>query len=250
MKALITGASSGIGKDMAKYLDCMDYELILVGRNLNSLKCLEKEIKNKCTIIECDLCIKKDIQKVCDIIKNEKIDVLINNAGFGDCGYFSETSLGKELKMIDTNIKAMHILFKETIKMMEDRNSGYILNTSSFSAFAPGPLMATYYATKAYVLRISEAIHYEEKMKNKNVHISILCPGPIKTNFENVANVEFKIKEFESKYVAKYAINKMFKNKLVIVPGLSMKFTRLFMNIIPNKILMFLLSNIQVKRSK
>lgn len=248
MKALITGASSGIGRDMAKYLDNMNYDLMLVGRNINSLNSLKKELKNKCTIIKCDLSIENDIQKVCNIIKKEKIDILINNAGFGDCDYFTKSNLDKEIKMIDTNIKAMHIIFKETLKMMDEKNNGYILNTSSFSAFSPGPLMATYYATKAYVLRISEAVYYEEKMKNKNVHISVLCPSPIKTNFENIANVDFKIKKFESKYVAKYAINKMFKNKLVIIPGLSMKIFRIIINIIPNKILMFFSSYIQKKR--
>ena len=150
--------------------------------------------------------------------------------------------------MIDLNIKAVHILTKLILKDMEDRNSGYILNVASSAAFQPGPLMATYYATKSYVYNLSEAIYYEEKKKKKNVHISVLCPGPVDTNFNNVAGVKFGVKPMTSKKVAKYAIDNMFKNKLLIIPGFTMKLIRFFIRFIPNKLLLRMTYNIQKKK--
>ena len=108
--------------------------------------------------------------------------------------------------------------------------------------------MATYYATKSYVYQLTEAIYYEEKKKKKNVHISVLCPGPVDTNFNNVAGVKFGVKPMTSKKVAKYAIDNMFKNKLLIIPGFTMKLIRFFIRFIPNKLLLRMTYNIQKKK--
>ncbi len=239
MKVLLTGASSGIGKDMAKMLNKKGYDLVLVARDeekLNSVKTeLQKENSgNKIEIISMDLSIEENCLKLCNDVKD--VDILINNAGFGDCGAFSKTDLEKEIKMIKTNIVAYHILMKEYLKQMKERGSGKILNVASIAGFMPGPLMATYYATKAYIVRLSEAVREELKKEKSNVKISILCPGPVETNFNNVANVKFKLREANSFDVAKYAIKKMGKGKFYIVPGLDVKLARLGAKIFPANI--------------
>ena len=248
MKALITGASSGIGLDMARYLSTKKIELFLVSRPKEKLEEIQKELPTKVTVIVADLSFEQKVKELYALVKKENIDILINNAGFGKFGNFTDTNLNDEIEMIDLNIKAVHILTKLILKDMEDRNSGYILNVASSAAFQPGPLMATYYATKSYVYNLSEAIYYEEKKKKKNVHISVLCPGPVDTNFNNVAGVKFGVKPMTSKKVAKYAIDNMFKNKLLIIPGFTMKLIRFFIRFIPNKLLLRMTYNIQKKK--
>ena len=248
MKALITGASSGIGKDITKYLSSLGYDVIIVARDIEGLKNVEKEIKTKCKIIDMDLGSKDNCNKLYDMVKKDNIDILINNAGFGTFGEFTETSLDKELNMIDVNITAVHILTKLFLKDFVKRNTGYILNVSSSAAFQAGPLMATYYATKAYVLRLTTAIYEELKKTKSNVHISVLCPGPVKTNFNNVANVKFEIKSVSSEYVAKYCIDEMFKNKLIIIPKFYMKVLIFFSKIAPIKLALKFAYNIQNKK--
>ena len=157
------------------------------------------------------------------MVKKKDIDILINNAGFGLFGHFNTTKLDKELDMIELNIKTVHTLTKLFLKDFIKKNKGYILNVASSAAFMPGPLMATYYATKAYVLHLTEAINEELKRDNKNVYVGALCPGPVNTNFNKVAGVSFNLDSLESYDVAKYAINKMLKNKAVIVPGIKIK---------------------------
>ena len=182
--------------------------------------------------------------------KNDNIDILINNAGFGLFGEFTETDLNKELEMIDVNIKAVHILTKLFLKDMKKRNKGYILNVSSAASFQAGPLMATYYATKSYVTKLTLAIYEELRRDKSNVHISCLCPGPVNTNFNNVANVQFSMKSLSSEYVARYAINKMFQNKLIIIPGIKMKFTIFFNRLVSNKLAIKIVYKVQKKKEK
>ena len=239
MKVVLTGASSGIGKDMVKILNKKGYDLVLVARDEEKLNNVKKELEeekigNKIEIIAMDLSEEANCKKLCEQIKD--IDILINNAGFGDCGDFTKTDLEKEIKMIKTNIIAYHILMKEYLKEMKKRGSGKILNVASIAGFMPGPLMATYYATKAYVVRLSEAVREELKREKSKVKISILCPGPVATNFNNVANVKFKLREANSFDVAKYAIKKMEKGKFYIVPGLDVKIGKLGAKIFPTNL--------------
>ena len=228
MKFLITGASSGIGLEMARILSKKDHELILVARDKEKLQSIQEELGKNVKIIVADLSKEAKVKELYILCKNEKIDGLINNAGFGDCEFFTESDLNKELSMIDVNIKAVHILTKLFLKDMVNRNSGYILNVASMAAFAPGPLMATYYSTKAYVLRLTTAIAEELRRKKSKVSISCLCPGPVKTNFNAVANVAFSIDGLDASYVAQYALDQLFKNKLIIVPGFKMKAAKFF----------------------
>ncbi len=239
MKVLLTGASSGIGKDMAKILNKKGYDLVLVARDEERLENVKTELEkesngNEIEVISMDLSVEENCFKLCNDVKD--VDILINNAGFGDCGAFSKTDLEKEIKMIKTNIVAYHILMKEYLKQMKERGSGKILNVASIAGFMPGPLMATYYATKAYVVRLSEAVREELKKEKSNIKISILCPGPVATNFNNVANVKFKLREAKSFDVAKYAIKKMEKGKFYIVPGLDVKIGRLGAKLFPTNL--------------
>ena len=225
MKALITGSSSGIGRDMARNLAKKGYDLVLVARDEIKLKELADELKQKTNvkieIISMDLSIEENCKELHKCVPD--VDILINNAGFGDCGDFTKTDLNKEMKMIKTNIIAYHILTKLYLIDMKAKNNGKILNVASIAGFMPGPLMATYYATKSYVVRLSESIREELKKEKSNVQISILCPGPVKTNFNNVANVRFHMREANSISVANYAIDNLFKGKFYIIPGLDVK---------------------------
>lgn len=250
MKALITGASSGIGLDMARYLATKDCELILVSRNKERLEEIQEQLPTKTTIIVADLSNEQRVKELYVIAKKENIDILINNAGLGDFGCLTDTDLNKDLELINTNIKAVHILTKYLVKDMEKRETDtYILNVSSSAAFQPGPLMSTYYSTKAYVYQLTEALYYEEKKKNTKVHVSVLCPGPVETNFNNVAGVTFSVKPLKSTFVAKYAIDQMFKNKMLIIPGFKMKCAKFFGRFVPDKIMLKIIYNIQKRKA-
>lgn len=235
MKALITGASSGIGRDIARELSKRGYDLIIVARNRKKLEELKNDLATNVQIIDMDLTSEDNCKKLYEQAKG--IDILINNAGLGEFGKFTETDLEKELTIIKTNITALHILTKLYLQDMTKRNSGRILNVASIAGFMSGPLMATYYASKAYVVRLTEAIREELNKQNSKVKISLLCPGPVKTNFNNVANVRFQMKSLTSEYVARYAINKMLKNKFYIVPGFTIKLAKFFSKITPTVIL-------------
>lgn len=248
MKALITGASSGIGADMARVLSKEGHDLILVARRKTKLEKLKKELDTNVQIIELDVSSTFNCMKLYNKVKKENIDILINNAGFGLAGDFASSSMDKELDMIDLNIKGVHTLTKQFLKDFKKKDKGYILNVASSAGFMPGPLMATYYATKSYVLNLSEAIYEELRRENSNVSISVLCPGPVDTEFNKVAKVQFSMKGLNSYDVAKYAIEKMFKEKLIIVPSFKMKVAIFFTRFIPRKQLLKMTYNIQKKK--
>ena len=197
MKALITGASSGIGLEMAKYLSELGYDLIVISQNKNKLDEIYINFTTKVKTLEFDLTKEDNCYKLFDMVKKDKIDILINNAGFGDFGKFTETSLDKELDMIN----------------------------------------------------LSLAIYEELKQVNSKVKISIFCPGPVNTNFNKVANVKFNITSIGSNFAARYAIDNMFKNKLIIVPP-NMKLNRIFTKISPTKLTLYIESKIQEKDKK
>ena len=250
MKALITGASSGIGLDMARYLATKKYELILVARNKEKLEEIQEELPTKVTIVVADLSNEQRVKDLYVFAKKENIDILINNAGLGDFGPLTDTDINKDLELINTNIKAVHMLTKYMVKDMEKRKTDtYIMNVASSAVFSSGPLMSTYYATKGYVYRLTEALYYEEKKKNTKVHISVLCPGPVETNFNNVAGVHFSVKPLSSSYVAKYAIDKMFKEKMLIIPGIKMKLAKFFGRFVSDKFMLRIIYRIQKKKA-
>lgn len=245
MKALVTGGTSGIGLDIARELDKRGYDLVLVSEK-SSVDI--NEFKNKVEIINMDLSNIDNCYKLHDQVKD--IDVFINNAGFGTFGPFYETDINKELKMIDVNVKAMHVLTKLYLKDMKEKNSGYILNTASAAAYAYGPLMSTYYASKSYVYKLTTAIYEELRREKSNVVISCLTPGPVYTKFQEKANVDFTVSTLTSEYVGKYAVDKLFKKKLLIVPGFSIKLSKLFINFLPVKLALKICYGFQKRKDK
>ena len=245
MIALVTGASSGIGRDIARELAKRKYDVIIVARTESSLKELKKELEKeyriKVYIKIVDLTNRENCEKLYKDVKEKfkDIDVLVNNAGLGTCGRFTDTNLKKEEQIIDTNITALHILMKLFLKDMCKKDRGYIMNVASIAGFMPGPLMATYYASKAYVVRLTEAVQRELKMQKLHVKVSVLCPGPVKTNFQKVADVKFNSPEAQSSVVAKKAVEKMFRGKKIIFTEWYISIVRIFAKIIPDSFMGF-----------
>lgn len=245
MKALITGASSGLGREFAKILSNMGYDLILVARRKKRLESLQKELNTNVQIISMDISSSYNCMQLYELVKKEDIEILINNAGFGVFGQFTKTNIEKELDMIDLNIKSVHMLTKLFLKDFKKKNKGYILNVASSAAFLPGPLMASYYASKSYVFNLTMAIHEELRRENSNVYVGVLCPGPVDTEFNKVAGVKFSVKSLTADKVCNYAINKMFNKKILIIPGFQMKFIYAFSCFLPLKTKLKLTYNIQ-----
>ena len=248
MTALITGASSGIGMEIAKILASKyNIYVIITGRNEKNLINLCNEIGiEKCRYFIADL---SDKNECCDLYENVKkynIDILVNNAGFGIFGEFSDTSLDSELEMINVNISAVHILTKLFLKDFIKKNTGYILNIASSAGFMPGPMMSTYYATKNYVVRLSEAIHEELAAKKRNIYIGAFCPGPVRTDFNKRAGIiSSSSKSITAKYAALYAIENMFKKKMIIIPTFYMNFMVFGSRFVSDKILLKCVSHFQ-----
>ena len=248
MKALITGASSGIGKSMCYYLASKNIDLILVARSKDELEKIKSEVSVNTEIINMDLQVQDNLFKLYDLCKDKDIDILINNAGFGLFGLFQETDLFRELEMIDLNIKAYHILTKLFLRDFIKKDSGYILNVASSAGFMAGPRLSTYYATKNYVLKLTMAINEELRQSGSHVVVSALCPGPVNTNFNKVANGEFSIKEVSPKFVAEYAIDKLFQKKMLIIPTLRIKLGIFLLRLVPYRLQLSFCYHIQGKK--
>lgn len=222
---------------MAKIFVKRGHTVYAVARREERLIELKSELGETIIPISVDLSCQEQCINLHEKLKNENIDIVINNAGLGVFGEFDQSDLKKELYMIDTNIKAVHIITKLFLKDFKERNHGYILNVASSAGFMMGPLFSSYYASKAYVLRLTQAIHRELKENGTNVHVSVLCPGPVRTEFDSVANVKNSLKGLPSYYVAHYAIDKMLKNKVLIIPGTWMKISIFFSRLIPDNLL-------------
>ena len=227
--ALITGASNGIGLELAKVHASKGGDLVLVARNktkLNELKAeLESQFKVSVYTIGKDLSANNSAQEVYDETtkQNIQIDYLINNAGFGDFGMFAETEWNKELQMINLNITTLTQFTKLYLQDMVKRKSGKIMNVASTAAFQSGPTMAVYYATKAYVLSFSEAV--DNEVSGKGVTVTTLCPGPTESGFQAAAAMEesnlVKGKKLPTaKEVAEYGYSSMMKGKTVAIHGM------------------------------
>ena len=236
MKALVTGASSGIGYEMAKYLSTLGYDIIAVARDEDRLEKLKLESDGNVQIIPMDLAQEENCRKLYETLHNQNIDVLINNAGFGVFGEFLKTDLERELSMIHTNISALHILTKLFYRDMAEKNTGTIMNVASIAGFMPGPMMAGYYASKAYVIRLTQAIREEILDRKLNVHVCLLCPGPVNTRFSRTAEFEKDLHGLTAPHVAKYAVDRMRKGKFMIVPGGSVKAARVLAKIFPDSL--------------
>lgn len=247
MKALITGATSGIGRCIAENLSKKGWELILTGRNENKLKKLQKKL-GRTEIITADLSDENDVFKVYDFCKYRKIDLLVNNAGYGIFGRFDETDLADELAMINVNIKSVHILTKLFLRDFKKRNRGRILNVASSAGFLTGPLLSSYYASKNYVVRLSLAVAEELRREKSAVTITVLCPGPVDTNFNNRAGVTFSMKPISPEYVAEYALKKTFAGQLIAIPGITVCAGVFASRFVPHKLLSMVTYEIQKRK--
>ena len=251
MKVLITGASSGIGREMAKLLAEQFDQMVLVARDQARLTELQQTINQaypavNVTTISLDLSLAEHCRQLHAM--HPDVDLLINNAGFGDCEPFVAAPLEKDLAMINTNVVALHVLTKLYLATMQARNSGQILNVGSIAGFMPGPLMATYYATKNYVVRLSEGIREELRRAKSKVKISVLCPGPVDTNFAKTANVQFNFNGVNSTKVARYAVKHL--HQFYIVPTFKIRLARFAMSLLPSTWVARIVYNLQAKRQK
>lgn len=248
--AVITGASSGIGREFARVFSKKGYKLVLTARRRERLEELQKELGTPCEIITADLGVEAECHRFLGDIANMKVDVFINNAGFGTCGSFDETSLEKEVSMINLNVKAMHILFKGMVKKMKEQQSGKILNVASSAGLLPaGPYMAGYYATKAYVVSITKAVAQELKEQKSNVQVCALCPGPVDTEFNDNADVIFALKGITPEACVKVAVKGMEKGKIIIVPSFKMKMAVNCQNLLPSSLLMKIVARQQKRKT-
>lgn len=226
--ALITGASSGIGLDLAHVFAADGHDVVLVARSEEKLRALAKELEAKhgitATVIVADLAKRDTPQQI--FVVAPPVDILVNNAGFGTSGMFAETSLGAELDMIEVNVAALTHLTKLFLPPMLERRRGRILNVASTASFQPGPLMAVYYATKAYVLSFSEAI--AEELRGTGVTVTALCPGPTATGFQKTADLGSEallkvMKPVSSMEVARAGYRGLMRGKRVVIPGMKNK---------------------------
>jgi short-subunit dehydrogenase len=257
--ALITGASSGIGMEFAYIAAEKGMHLILVARNAEKLMQLRKILEDsygiKVLAVGCDLAQPDAPEKINSLLESRNItpDVLINNAGFGLFGFFDHTSPEKEENMLQVNIVSLTMLTKLVYRKMRKRNSGYILNVASIAGFMPGPLMAVYYASKAYVCSFSAALANEAK--GSGVHVTALCPGPTNTNFEANATAAGNSKLFKSfrrlgklpdgKQVARYGWKAMMNEKTIAIHGKKNRLTIFLIRFLPRNTLTNMVRNIQ-----
>lgn len=248
MKALITGATSGIGKAIAQELSRKGWSLILTGRSETALEELKETLPVPVETIPLDLAENQAPFTLYEFCKGKHVDMLVNNAGFGVYGAFTDTALQDELELIQVNIRALHILTKLFLRDFKKRNSGRILNVASSAGFLTGPLFSSYYASKNYVVRLSLAIAEELRREKSRVTISILCPGPVDTGFNNRAGVQFRVKALTPEAVAKEAVFGAITGKLLIIPGLMMRMGIAASHLVPEQVLSRILYHVQAAK--
>jgi len=254
--ALITGASGGIGLEFARIAASNKMNLILLARNSEKLMLLRKELEEQYSVkvlaVGCDLTDPGAVEKITILLNMREIvpGILINNAGFGIYNPFNQLCVYNETNMIHLNIISLTELTKVIYRQMHERGKGRILNVSSFAGFIPGPWMAVYHATKAYVLSFSEALAAEAK--GSGVTVTALCPGPTETNFENRASHGKSIKAFQkfgklptARQVAEYGWKSMMKGKTVAVYGRKFRWLLFLIRFLPRKTVVKIVSRIQ-----
>ena len=246
--ALITGASSGIGYELSRKFAREGYNLILVSRDEGALQKIAVDLSSShdvtVRVIAKDLAVSSAPQEIYRQLQEESlpVHVLVNCAGLGTAGKFSETGISVELRIIQVNITALTELTKLFLKDMVSRQDGKILNVASTAAFQPGPFMATYYASKAYVLSFSEAIF--EELENTGVTVTALCPGPTRTDFQNRAGLAesklFNVKGFlkiqEPVEVAEVGFEGLMRGQAIVIPGFRNRLLASIVRILPRKL--------------
>ena len=248
--AVITGASSGIGAEFARQLSARGYNLLLVARRADRLEKLSDQLTTVCEIFTADLSKKSECLRLVKALEGRRVDLFINNAGFGACGAFSETDAGKELSMLRVNVLAMHRLFKFTLRKMEAQGFGTILNVASSAGLLPGgPYMAGYYASKAYVVSLTRGVAEELREQHSPVYVCALCPGPVDTEFNDRADVVFALQgRFTPELCVEEAMRGMLHRKTIIVPSTLMRLATTAQKLVPTPLLMPILAHQQKKK--
>ncbi|MCK5808674.1 SDR family oxidoreductase [bacterium] len=253
---LITGASGGIGAELVPFFAEAGYHLILVARSedlLHRIKDrMEKDFNSKVVTYRADLSIRNERDELIAKIEAEKhtVEILVNNAGFGLHGTFANLSLEKQLEMIELNISAVTHLTRAFLPKMVENESGKILNVASVAAFSPGPNMAVYYASKAFVLSFSNAIASE--LKGSGVTVTTLCPGPVATNFGKVAKFEHSksipMQSVTAAEVARQAFDGVMAGKRVVLPGFTTKLSAFLPRLVPTAWVSAIVKSFQATR--
>ena len=246
MKALITGASSGIGEAISRELSCRGYHVILIARREDLLLNVKNSLSGPCEIFSCDITLGDNAFRIFQ--KYPDIDLLVNCAGCGVFGEFTKTDIQRELDMISLNVASLHVLTKLYFKSFCQRNSGKILNVASSAAFFSGPFFSSYYASKAYVLHLSEALSYE--CKGSGVCVSVFCPGPVKTEFGKKDGISDGRGAISPERAALAAINGVMKGKRIIFPDLKTQLLVFFSRFLPREILLKIVKKEQMKKMK
>ena len=247
--AVITGASSGIGAEFARQLSARGYNLLLVARRADRLEKLSDQLTTVCEIFTADLSKKSECLRLAKALEGRRVDLFINNAGFGACGAFSETDAGKELSMLRVNVLAMHRLFKFTLRKMEAQGFGTILNVASSAGLLPGgPYMAGYYASKAYVVSLTRGVAEELREQHSPVYVCALCPGPVDTEFNDRADVVFALKGITPELCVEEAMRGMLRRKTIIVPSTLMRLATTAQKLVPTPLLMPIVARQQKKK--
>ncbi len=252
--ALVTGASGGIGLDLCRLLAAQGHDLVLVARSEGRLAEIGRELSTRhggrCEVVAADLSRAEGVEAVVAAVERLglAVDVLVNNAGFGLWGPFAQTDLAAEQEMIQLNVTSLTALTKRFLPGMLARKRGRILNVASTAAFQPGPLMAVYYATKAYVLSFSEALHNE--LSGTGVTVTALCPGPTSTNFEAAAklgesNLFKMMRPMTSEAVARAGLDALMKGRRLVVPGLLFRFIAWASSLAPRGLILAVVRRMQ-----
>ena len=232
MFALVTGASAGIGMEIAKYLAVKGYDLILTARREDRLKKLRRQIlekypERKVLVIPADLSKREEctglFEESCRLAGSANIDFVVNNAGMGVYGRFLDTDLEKELTLIDLNVTSVHILSKLFLREMVKNGHGVLLNVGSCAGFTSGPTFSSYYASKNYVVRLTEAIHEELRQAHSPVKVSCLCPGPVATAFNENSGVLVSGRQITARQAAREGVDGALAGKMLVIPGTKMK---------------------------
>lgn len=248
---LITGASGGFGKEFTHYFDKDNNHLFLQGTSLSKLEELKSNIKSSVTLLPCDFSDKNSLNDFLEEIRDISFDVVINNSGLGYHGYFVDMEENLVSNMIDINMKALTLISHVVLKKMKEKQSGYLLNVGSVASYFPGPLMAQYYATKAYVLSLSSALY--EESKDYNVVVSCLCPGPTKTEFHQRAQIDSnsllgKLFISDPAKIVKVGIKDLSKKRRVSHPGIRNKFSIISSKLLPHSLYIKIMKQVQMKR--
>lgn len=255
--ALVTGASSGIGEALARELAGRGWGLVLTARSREALERLAEELTRDhgvdTHVVTADLAVPGGADTLADALADAglHIDLLVNNAGFGQWGFYPELDGDDETAMLRLNVEALTRLTRRLLPPMLQRRGGWVLNVASLGAFLPGPWMAGYFASKAYVLSYSEAL--AEELKDTGVTVSCLCPGPVRTGFQERAGFRIssasRLGEMDARTVAQRGLDGLFRGRPVVVPGLVNRITAALPRFLPRRLVTKMVGRVQSGRA-